>query len=101
LTQLEIGYVHIPRLTLPEGRSSGARRRLHLTPARARAFERRALAGYRLRDFRAAVGKPATVVALFCSEQLPEHCHRSLVAHLGRLLGVEPEHLFPDPMKPR
>ncbi len=61
------------------------------------AYEQECLTQYDTRQFLAAVGEAAQVVALFCVEREPEACHRSLAAdYLARDLGLSVEHITPE-----
>ncbi len=106
LTTLGIVYEHFKDLAPSErarelqrqvDREAGIakRRRDNLDPAFAKAYS----VSLHTESARRALGeiaRIATVPALFCVEQLPEACHRSLVAEaLSRLTGAPIEHVLP------
>jgi uncharacterized protein (DUF488 family) len=101
LAELGIRYLHMKELAPgKEVRSAQAqadkeqgvakRRRVGLSDAFVRAYERAGLAEFDAENFLEQVGHSAKVVCLFCVEGQPEACHRSLVAgRLKQALGVE------------
>ena len=60
------------------------------------AYKEECLHSLDLEGLRDALGEEAKVVALFCVEQHPAACHRSLVAEkLAEAWDVEVEHIVP------
>jgi len=108
----EIGVRYLHRLDLAPGRELRAqqhdvdreahtlkRQRAALSPIFAEAYARQQLRDFDSAAFAADCGEQAHVVALFCVEQEPAACHRSLLAdRLARDLGVRVRHLLPIPL---
>jgi uncharacterized protein (DUF488 family) len=79
-------------------KASGVKKRDRpaLSEAFVHAYESECLRGMFQQDFLNQLGPGAHNAVLFCVEQRPEACHRSILArHLGSLLGIEPAHLLP------
>ncbi len=72
------------------------RMRVTLTEAFIAEYERRYLSTFDTHDFIERLGPEIKMIALFCVEQKPEACHRSLVAaKLAQDLGLEVEDIVP------
>ncbi len=107
LVALRIRYLHIkalsPAQTLREQQKQvdkllgvAKRTRVILTPTFIEEYERHNLATFDAHNFIEQIGPGVGVIALFCVEQHPEACHRSLVAaKLAQDLGLEVEHILP------
>ncbi|GAC1365071.1 MAG: hypothetical protein PVSMB5_04610 [Ktedonobacteraceae bacterium] len=79
-------------------RLAGATRRTRpaLSQAFVEQYEQIYLSTWNASDFIEQMGPGVNVVALFCVEQSPTACHRSLVADkLAHELGLEVEHIVP------
>lgn len=107
LVALRIRYLYIKALSparpLREqqrqaDKSQGVAKRTRVTLARTfiEEYERHNLAAFDAHNFIEQLGSDIGVIALFCVEQRPEACHRSLVAaKLAQDLGLEVEHILP------
>lgn len=106
LAELGICYVHRPDLapsqamrrtqkTADKASKTAKRERLALDPAFVVAYRRERLDRLDSRQFLTDLGPEVRVVALFCVEQEPAACHRSLLAQrLAEDLGVDVRHLL-------
>lgn len=70
-------------------------KRLALTPAFVASYEEHNLAPFAWEDFAEGLAN-YNMPVIFCVEQTPEACHRSLVAtRLAQAIGTEVRHLTP------
>ena len=102
-----IGYAHIRSLAPTQSirdiqrrfdAAAGAKKRSRrgLCPDFVEAYRREVLDRFDVADFHRAVGGDGMVVALFCVEEAPEACHRSLAAEwLSQAIGATVTHLRP------
>jgi uncharacterized protein (DUF488 family) len=112
LTELGIRYLHFRELAPPpalRGRQAeadkalgvGKRQREALGPVFTEGYQQECLAAFDGRNFVERLGPAAQVVSLFCVERTPAACHRSLLAaRLRQDLGVNVDHLLPNPCSP-
>jgi uncharacterized protein (DUF488 family) len=107
LDQLGIKYLHIKELAPSDtvrSRQQNAdaesdvlkRDRKVLADAFTHAYTNENLSTFDSKQFATILGDGEQVIALFCVEQAPMACHRSLVAdRLSHDLGIQVEHLMP------
>lgn len=107
LGDLEISYVHVPDLAPSQmtrqaqyaedaKAGHGKRARTKLSSAFIDSYQRERLDAFDASAFLAAAADGAKAMVLFCVEQEPAACHRSLIARqLQHQLGVSVEHLLP------
>lgn len=107
LQELGIRYIHIkdlaPNQTIREKQKQedeelhiAKRTRTALGENFIQAYEEACLSTFDSQYFLQQVGLDARVIGLFCVEQEPEACHRSLAAKkLSRDLGLQVEHIKP------
>jgi uncharacterized protein (DUF488 family) len=107
LTALRIPYVHrldvapsdatrhiVARDAVADG--IGYRDRTVLSQEYLDAYGQEVLATFDAREFMASLGEDVESVMVFCVEQAPAACHRSLLGEqLARQLGAEVVHLLP------
>lgn len=73
------------------------RQRTTLSPRFITAYQKEILSDFNAQSFLADLPVNVNVLALFCVEQQPAACHRSLVAkNLHEALGLEIVHLLPE-----
>jgi uncharacterized protein (DUF488 family) len=106
LAELGIRYLHrkdlapttaVRQIQYAADRAEGVakRKRETLGPEFVRAYEEQILSRFDPRSLLDDLEPEARVVALFCVEQQPAACHRSLVAaKLQQELGLEVEHIL-------
>jgi uncharacterized protein (DUF488 family) len=109
LSELGIGYSHHPDLAPSQATRdqqaaadaaahTARRKRRALSPTFVESYVRERLDGFDSARFLVELGAGVRVAALFCVEQEPAACHRSLLAQrLARDLGVTVRHLLPRP----
>ena len=107
LAELGIKYVHMQHLAPSDAvrtvqsfkdasHGVGKRSRNELSPEFVYAYRAECLQRFDVPRFVEDLGPTSHVVALFCVEQKPAACHRSIVAaEIGRELGIAVEHLEP------
>ena len=72
--------------------------RTRVTPKFREAYEHDILKDFNSQDFITSLGSNVTSVLIFCIEEVPEACHRSILAkRLHDDLGGTVEHLVPGP----
>jgi uncharacterized protein (DUF488 family) len=107
LASLDVPYAHRPEVAPSEAtrrhethaadaEGIGYRDRTRLSQEYLDAYEQEVLATFNAPDFVASLGDDVASLMLFCVEQAPEACHRSLLAErVAREFGTEPVHLLP------
>lgn len=105
LRELGIGYVHLKDLAPTQAMrqaqwdedavsGEGKRSRTRLGQAFVRGYRQERLSDFDARRFLREVAGGAEAIVLFCVEQSPTACHRSLIAAaIGEQLGITVEHL--------
>lgn len=107
LAALRIGYLHVKALSpvrvlreqqrqMDKTLGAAKRTRVVLTQTFIEEYKQRYLATFDVCNFIEQLGSGVNVIALFCVEQYPDACHRSLVAaKLAQDLSLEVEHILP------
>ena len=107
LAQLSIRYLHWLQLApskeirqlqdeADKAKKEAKRQRGEMDAVFVQAYKEECLHSLDLEGLRDALGEEEKVVALFCVEQHPAACHRSLVAEkLAEAWDVEVEHIVP------
>lgn len=107
LAELGIPYVHrldvapsdatrhiVARDAIADG--IGYRDRVILSPEYHEAYGQEVLATFDAQDFVVSLGEDLGSIMLFCVEQAPAACHRSILAEqIARNLGADVEHILP------
>ena len=107
LAELGIAYVHFPDLAPSQATRQvqyaedkkaglGMRDRIQLGSAFIESYQRERLDDFDAASFLEEAAEGATAMAIFCVEQHPEACHRSLLtSRIQQQLGLSVEHLVP------
>ena len=107
LADLRIQYVHMKELApsktvrqrqknADKDTNTAKRKRTELDRAFIESYDRENLATFDARKFITEINGGSKTIALFCVEQSPKACHRSLVAEkIRNQIGVEVENIIP------